>query len=105
MVASQAKSGVGVKGIVSSLLCYLSAPGKSLHSPGYLFSVLQEVEVRVVNNSRSLHHLEYTLKRERRSLSLLSGILYSDPRDWLSKFRSSKAIVFPTPKGDLEINR
>src|SRR5579859_2234925 len=48
--------------------------GKSLHSPGDLFSIFQEGDGGVVNNSSSLHHLAQLFR-----LRKLAGLLQDIP--------------------------
>ena len=48
--------------------------GKSLHSPGDLFSIFQEVDGGVVNNSSALHHLAQIFR-----LRKLAGLLQDIP--------------------------
>src|SRR5258706_13323167 len=56
--------------------------GKSLHSPGYLFSIFQEVDVRLVNNPSSLHHLSQ-LCRLRKLAGLLQVIPLKEGDDFI----------------------
>ena len=66
--------------------------GKSLPSPGDLFSIFQEVDGGVVNNSSLLHHLAQIFR-----LRILTGLLQDIPLQKNDEFIGVRGVAEKLP--------